>query len=88
MRLSRVQYDSPGSDKGSNKRLNAGWVRVENLGGKAKVLTGWTIRDPEGHLFTFPAFGTNTGDRAVMRNKRGVRVDTCRWNDGSGSTPC
>lgn len=51
VRFNWVQYDSPGSDTGPNKSLNAEWVRVKNFGSKARTLTGWTIRDPEGHVF-------------------------------------
>jgi hypothetical protein len=118
VRFSRVQYDSPGRDTGSNASLNAEWVRVTNHANQARTLTGWTIRDPAGHVYRFPTFKlrpgrsvqihtgsgrntatdlywrqdsyvwNNTGDRAVLRNRAGDRVDTCRWGDGSGTTAC
>jgi hypothetical protein len=118
VRFSRVQYDSPGSDTGTNRSLNAEWAAVHNYGSRARSLTGWTIRDPEGHVYRFPSFRlkpgrtvrvhtghgtntstdlywrqgfyvwTNTGDTAILRNRSGTRLDTCRWGDGSGVTGC
>lgn len=68
VRFSYVQYDSPGPDTGSNASLNAEWIRVTNHGAKARVLTGWTIRDTAGHVFHFPRFTLKPG--------RSVRVHT------------
>jgi hypothetical protein len=52
--FSRVQYDSPGSDRGSNRSLNAEWIRVTNHGNKVRRLAGWTIRDRANHVYRFP----------------------------------
>jgi hypothetical protein len=30
----------------------------------------------------------NTGDKAILRNKAGSLVDTCKWGDGDGTTGC
>lgn len=118
VRFSRVQYDSPGSDTGSNGSLNAEWAQLHNYGSRTRALTGWTIRDRSGHVYRFPRFSlrpgrnvrlhtgrgqnsasdlywrqgayvwNNTGDRAILRNKAGSRVDTCTWIDGPGATNC
>ena len=118
VRFSRVQYDSPGSDTGSNRSLNAEWAQLHNYGSRTRALTGWTIRDRSGHVYRFPRFSlkpgrsvrlhtgrgqnsasdlywrqgayvwNNTGDRAILRNKAGSRVDTCTWIDGPGATNC
>jgi hypothetical protein len=61
VRFTFVQYDSPGNDSGSNKSLNAEWIRVTNFGVKARDLTGWTIRDPKNHVYTFPSFKLGIG---------------------------
>jgi hypothetical protein len=76
IRFSRIQYDSPGADTGSNKSLNAEWARVTNYGSKALVLTGWTIRDPEGHVYRFPKFRLKP-DRSV-RLHTGKGTNTAR----------
>jgi hypothetical protein len=61
MRFGWVQYDSPGSDDGSNASLNAEWVRIKNHGSTARILTGWTVHDLQGHVYTFPSFGLGPG---------------------------
>jgi len=119
IRFSRIVYDSPGPDTGSNASLNAEWARITNFTAKARKLTGWTVRDVSGHVFRFPTFtlragasvkihtgrGANTrtdlywrqgnyvwnndGDKAILKNAAGVRIDTCKWgSSGSGATNC
>lgn len=118
LRFSRVQYDSPGSDTGGNRSLNSEWVELTNHGKRARVLTGWTIRDRTNHVYRFPTFklrpgksvrvhtgrGSNSrtdlywrqtwyvwdnaGDKAILRNRHGVTLDTCKWGDGDGRTAC
>jgi Lamin Tail Domain len=61
VRFSRVQYDSPGSDTGSNASLNAEWARITNSTATKKTLTGWTVRDPQGHVYKFPTFTLASG---------------------------
>jgi len=112
--FTKVSFDSPGSDTGSNLSLNAEWARVTNSSSTARNLNGWTVRDIAGHVYRFGAFtlrpgksvrlhtghGSNTrtdvywrqswyvwnndGDKAILKNSSGTKVDTCRWS-GSGS---
>ncbi len=67
-RISRVQYNSPGSDTGTNYSLNAEWVQIHNYGTTARALTGWTLRDLQGHVYKFPTF--------TLRPGSSVRVHT------------
>ncbi|MFH9590704.1 lamin tail domain-containing protein [Streptomyces luteogriseus] len=53
VQISAVQYDSPGRDDRSNRSLNREWVEVTNTGRRAVNLDGWTLRDEDGHTFTF-----------------------------------
>lgn len=114
IRFVKVYFDSPGDDTGANSSLNAEWARIKNFGARARTLTGWTIRDPQGHVYRFPTFtlkagatvtlhtgrGTNTaahvywrqdgyvwnntGDKAILKNRAGTRIDVCTWT-GTGS---
>ena len=59
-----MRYDPAGTDTGSNAHLNKEIVVVRNGTGKKRVLTGWTLRDPEGHVYRFPATTLRPG-RAV-----------------------
>lgn len=72
VRMRAAYYDSPGSDTGSNKSLNAEYIVTKNYGSRAKRLTGWTQRDLDGHVYKFPKF--------KLRPGRSVKVHT-----GSGS---
>jgi hypothetical protein len=40
VRFSYVQYDSPGRDTGSNRSLNAEWIRIKTYSNQAKRLKG------------------------------------------------
>jgi hypothetical protein len=53
VQISAVQYDSPGRDDRSNRSLNREWVEVTNTGRRAVNLDGWTLKDEDGHTFTF-----------------------------------
>ena len=72
VRFSKVQYDSPGNETGNNKSLNHEWVVVMNHGNKAKYLTGWTIRDRQGHVFKFPTFKLKPGKRVKLHTGKGT----------------
>lgn len=55
VRLSKVYYDSPGDDTGSTRSVNAEWFTLTNHGSVARSLAGWTVRDPQGHVYRFPS---------------------------------
>jgi hypothetical protein len=76
VRFVKVYVNSPGADSGSNTSLNAEWIRVKNFGSRAKVLTGWTIRDPEGHVFRFPRFTLRAGATVTVHTGRGRNTAT------------
>lgn len=89
IRFSQVQYDSPGDDNGTNKSLNAEWARITNHGKKTKTLTGWTVRDPEGHVYTFPKYRLRPGKSVRLHTGKGTntgrdlywRQDYYVWNN-------
>ena len=70
--VAKVQYDSPGDDTGSNTSLNKEWVQLTNPTSKTKTLTGWTLRDPQGHLYTFPAFKLKAGKSVTVHTGTGT----------------
>jgi hypothetical protein len=53
LRFHSAQYDSPGTDNRSAASLNAEWISLINSGPAAVRLTGWSIRDAAGKVFTF-----------------------------------
>jgi hypothetical protein len=52
IRITKIYFDSPGADTGSNFSLNAEWIRLRNTSARSRLLTGWKIRDagPRLHL--------------------------------------
>jgi hypothetical protein len=89
VRFTRVQYNSPGDDTGSNASLNQEWVQITNTGQKARKLTGWRLRDQQGHVFVFPRFTLKPGKRVRVHTGTGARdgndvfwgLDWYVWNN-------
>ena len=69
VRITRVVYDPPGSDDGSN--LNAERVVVRNVSGRRKDLTGWRLSDAAGHVYRLPAFSLPAGDTVTVHSGNG-----------------
>jgi len=69
--ITRVVYDPPGPDDGSN--LNAERVVLTNHGAKAVQLCQWTLRDEAGATFTFPGFALRQGRDVVVHSGSGTR---------------
>ena len=67
----KVQYDSPGSDTGSNTSLNAEYVVIKNTTRSNRALTGWTLRDKTGYTYKFPTFTLKAGAIVTVHTGRG-----------------
>ena len=76
IQFSGAQYNSPGSDTGSNSSLNGEWVRITNSSSAARVLTGWKLRDVTGYLFTFPTFTLGAGKSVKVHTGKGTNTRT------------
>ncbi|MFD5914854.1 lamin tail domain-containing protein [Streptomyces massasporeus] len=74
VQISAVQYDSPGRDDRSNRSLNREWVEITNTGRRAVNLDGWTLRDEDGHTFTFHHYRLD--GRSTVRVHTGEGRDT------------
>jgi hypothetical protein len=98
-----VRYDPAGTDTGTNAHINKEIVIIKNGTGKARSLTGWTLRDTAGHVYPFPStrlrpgqrywgegwyVWNNDGDRATLRTNSFKLIDRCKWGDGDGTTGC
>jgi hypothetical protein len=61
IRITKIQYNPPGKDTGSNDSLNGEWVMIKNTATRDKTVHKWKLRDAQGHVykfglsFTFPA---------------------------------
>jgi hypothetical protein len=84
VKIVRIYFDSPGSDSGSNKSLNAEWVQIKNVTHSRKTITGWTLRDASSHVYRFPATGLGAGKTLRVHTGRGSNNAANRyWNAGN-----
>ena len=74
-----IYYNSPGSDTGSNSSLNAEFVTLKNTGTTSRNLTGWTVEDLAGHVYTFGNFTLRPGWKVRIHTGRGTNTSTDRY---------
>src|SRR4051795_3031950 len=79
VRISAVQYDSPGSDTGSNYSLNGEWVKITNYASTRRTLTSWTLRDPSSHVYRFGTFTLGAGKSVRIHTGKGTNTATDRY---------
>jgi predicted extracellular nuclease len=82
--IGRTQYDSPGSDTRTNTSLNAEYVTLKNMSTSSRSLTGWTLRDAQGHVYKFGTFTLGAGRSVVIHTGKGANTSTNRyWGSGN-----
>jgi hypothetical protein len=89
IRIAKIYYDSPGADTGSNKSLNAEWIRLKNTGSRSRSLTDWRIRDASAHVYRFGTHRLGAGKTVTIHTGRGSntarnrywRSDNYIWNN-------
>ncbi len=84
VKISKIYFDSPGSDTGSNSSLNAEWVQLHNTSSSGVTLTGWEVRDAAGHVYTFGTFKLFAGGFVKIHTGSGSNTHTNRyWGSSS-----
>ncbi len=95
VQITTVQYDSPGSDRGSNQSLNAEWVIIKNTGKKARKITGFTLKDDTGYTYTFAKRTLKPGQSIKVHSGKGKDTKSNKYwgrgwyvwnNDGDTAT--
>ncbi len=79
VKIDLIYFDPPGSDTGSNSHLNMEYVRVRNTTSSARTITGWTVRDPANHVYTFPATTIAANSTVILRSGSGTNTSTTRY---------
>jgi hypothetical protein len=91
----KIVFDPPGNDTGSQDSLRKEVVVIVNRGSGPADLTGWTLRDRDRHIYTFPAFTLAGGAKVAIHTGGGADnahnlfwdSDGYVWNnDGDGAT--
>lgn len=77
VQIYKVNYNPAGSDTGSNSHLNQEYVLLKNVGSSKQWITGWTLRDKQGHVYKFPSTSVSAGKYLYVRTGKG----TNDWND-------
>ena len=84
VRITRINYDPPGSDTGSNWSLNHEYVVIHNFGATGKWLTGWTLRDAAGHIYRFRPYRLAARHSVVIHTGHGTNGPLNRyWNSSA-----
>jgi hypothetical protein len=73
LRITRVYYDSPGSDLPvSNSKLNAEYIRITNTGSRTANLYRWVVRDAVGHYYEFSSLYLAAGHSVYLHTGKGT----------------
>jgi Lamin Tail Domain len=79
-----VRYDPAGSDTGTNAHINKEIVVIKNSTGKARILTGRTLRDTAGHVYHFPQTRLRSGHSVTVHTGKGHNRPGQRyWGQGN-----
>lgn len=81
IQITKIYYDSPGSDRGGNRSLNAEYITIRNNTKKKVSLKGWTIRDKANFRYTFKKVSLKPGKKLTLRTGQGRdSATTVYWN--------
>lgn len=70
VRITGVQYNSPGRDNGSNRSLNGEWVEVKNTGWRRVNLEDWTLSNGD-REYEFPDVTLRPGKTVLVHTGKG-----------------
>jgi P pilus assembly chaperone PapD len=80
VQFTRIQYDSPGRDTGSNASLNAEYVQLKNVTRRTVNLYRWYVRDATGYVYRFTGnYYLRPGVTVTIRTGRGTNAPTTRY---------
>ncbi|MEV6795558.1 lamin tail domain-containing protein [Streptomyces sp. NPDC051320] len=79
--LTKIYYNSPGSDLRSNSSLNAEWVQIKNTTSKSVSLKGWTLTDASRHKYTFGTYTLGKGRTVTVHTGRGTNTSANRYQN-------
>lgn len=79
--LTKIYYNSPGSDLRSNTSLNAEYVTITNTTGAAVQLKGWVLVDASNHKYTFTSYSLAKGRSVTIHTGHGTNTATNRYQN-------
>jgi lamin tail-like protein len=84
IRITKIYYDSPGADTGSNASRNAEWIRLKNTGRTTRGLSGWSIGDALGNAYYFRQFSLRPGRTVTIHTGSGSETARHRYWHSAG----
>lgn len=81
IRVVEISADPEGKDRNN---LNEEYIVVKNTGDAPIDLTGWRVKDEDGHVYTFPdGFTLEIGQTVTLHTSRGTQSDSDLfwWSD-------
>ncbi len=79
VKVSKIYFDSPGSDTRSNSSLNAEYVVIKNVSTTTRHITGWTIRDNTGYTYKFGTTRLAPGAAVTLHTGKGTNTAAHRY---------
>jgi P pilus assembly chaperone PapD len=80
VQFTRIQYDSPGRDSGSNGSLNTEYAQVKNNTTRTVNLYHWYVRNAAGDTYRFASnFYLRPGVTVTIRTGKGRNTATTRY---------
>ncbi|MET7761374.1 lamin tail domain-containing protein [Streptomyces sp. NPDC005393] len=79
--LSKIYYDSPGTDNRSDASLNAEYVQIKNSTSRGVSLKGWVLVDASRHAYTFPGYTLGAGKTVTVRTGPGSDTSATKYQD-------
>ncbi len=84
IQIRKIYYDSPGTDYRTATSLNAEYIVLKNVSTTRRSLTGWTVRDAVGHVYTFGTFSLAAGAAVYLHTGSGTNSTYHRyWRSGN-----
>jgi hypothetical protein len=72
VKINKIRYNPPGHDTGENAHRNREYVVLRNGGNRMVTLTGWRLKDAQGHIYRFPPFRLHPGKTVLIHSGRGI----------------
>lgn len=77
MQIHEIYYNPPGTD--TTAKLNQEWVQLHNTSGSRITLTGWTLRDAQGHVYRFGTYTIKAHGYVKIHTGKGTNTQANRY---------
>jgi hypothetical protein len=79
MKIRAINYDPAGADDATNAHLNRETVTLRNGCASSVTITGWTLRDAQSNVYTFPTTTVGASSTVVVHTGRGTNRQGHRY---------